>query len=70
MNFKLIKKNLSQQQLRNIHGELAAIRHHAIYQLVEENLLADESFRILLTLLSDCETKVEHRIEMPFEAVK
>ena len=54
-----VSPNLSAQQRRSFVGQLRALRDRAFSLLISEKLSADESFRILQTLISD----VIHELE-------
>ena len=38
--------------------EVSALRHQAFQELVDEQLVANESFRIFQSLLSDCQRQI------------
>ena len=45
---------LTQARLDSIEQELLGVRHDAVRELVQEQLLADDSFQIFQSLLTDC----------------
>jgi len=59
-----VSPNLSAQQRRDLVGQLRALRDRAFSLLISEKLSADESFRILQTLIAD----VIHELETPAAA--
>jgi hypothetical protein len=51
---ELNDESITQQRLEAIGEELIAMRHDAVRELVNERLLADESFQIFQSLLTNC----------------
>ena len=50
---------MTRQRLDSIEEELLTMRHDAVRELVNERLLADESFQIFQALLTDCHHHVD-----------
>ena len=53
----------SKERLLTIEQELLAMRHDAVRELVGEKLLADESFQIFQSLLTDCHHQLALRMQ-------
>lgn len=51
---ELNTQTLTADRLNSIEHELLGVRHDAVRELVEEQLLADDSFQIFQSLLTDC----------------
>jgi len=56
---ELNSPDLVKARLDCIEAELTAMRHNAVSELVNERLLADDSFQIFQSLLTDCLHKLE-----------
>ena len=50
--------DISDERLQAIDDELVAMRHDAVRELVNERLLADESFQIFQSLLTSCQQQL------------
>ena len=50
--------SISAERLEAIEQELINMRHDAVRELVSERLLADESFQIFQSLLTDCHQQI------------
>ncbi len=57
-----LQKTPSRDQLLVMEKDVSEMRHHAFKELVDERLVADESFRIFQSLLSDCQTQIYARL--------
>lgn len=61
----------SAERLESIEDELIAMRHDAVRELVNERLLADESFQIFQSLLTNCHQQISmqrSRDELPVQS--
>ncbi len=56
---ELNSPNVKKDRLDTIEAELMEMRHKAVSELVNEKLLADDSFQIFQSLLTDCLHKLE-----------
>jgi TRAP transporter TAXI family solute receptor len=59
---RMNSQDINHQELRDIEQELSEMRHHAVRELTREKLLANESFLIFQSLLSDCQRQVQQRL--------
>ncbi len=59
---RLVKQRPSQTELEEILDQLLASRHRAVSALVRENVVADESFLIFQSLLTDSIREVERQM--------
>ncbi|MGY8687659.1 MAG: TAXI family TRAP transporter solute-binding subunit, partial [Verrucomicrobiales bacterium] len=50
-------------KLKEMELELSAMQHQAFQELVDERLVANESFRIFQSLLSDCQRQIHTRLQ-------
>ena len=61
-------ENPETRRLHALNRDLTRLRHQAVQEMVSEKLLADESFRIFQTMLSDCQAMVEKRIALAHDS--
>lgn len=59
---RLVKQRPSREELENILSQLLASRHRAVSALVRENVVANESFLIFQSLLTDSIREVERQM--------
>ncbi len=53
--------------LNQLHDELTAVRRRAFDDLINEKILANDSFQIFQTLLADCQRRIEARLELTMQ---
>lgn len=54
--------NIGRNELLEIEQKLSGMRHKAVNELINEKLMANESFLIFQQLLSDCQRQVHERL--------
>lgn len=59
---QLRHNDLSDDHLARIRRELTGMHHQAFEQLVEEALLADDSFQIFQAMIIDCQRQLDRRL--------
>jgi hypothetical protein len=59
---KLRETDIDANDLRKIETELDEIRHNALRELANERLMANESFTIFQSFLSECQQKVQSKL--------
>jgi len=59
---KIKVPDVSESELNKMDSELSEMHHHALHKLVNEKLLADESFSIFQSLLSECQRQVQFKL--------
>ncbi len=57
--FELSEGKATDSRLTEMNKELIRMRHKSVNELVKEKLVADDSFRIYQTMLSDCQQMVD-----------
>ncbi|MDB4507840.1 hypothetical protein N9094_01405 [bacterium] len=53
-----LQTNPASEKLDAMEKEVSALRHQAFQELVDDRLVANESFRIFQSLLSDCQRQI------------
>lgn len=59
---RLNSESVERDELMEIERKLSAMRHKAVNELINEKLMANESFLIFQQLLSDCQRQVHERL--------